>query len=458
MKEPVLVIIGNGITGITVARTVRKQFRDIRIRIISDETDYFFSRPALMYIYMGHMEAKHTEPYERNFYDENRLELIRGRVESMDPDSGNLTLTGGQQVPFDYVVMATGSVPNRFGWPGQDLDGVQGLYSMQDLDSLEHWTKEGIHNAVIVGGGLIGIELAEMLHTRGIPATFLVRESHYWGNILPVEESNLVKQEIDAHHVGLKLNSELKSIESDSNGRASAVITSDGESIPANFVGLTAGVRPNISVSHPSVETARGYLIDYSFQTSHNKVFAAGDCAQFRTNDGAGPVEQLWYTGRMQGEALGSILGYRIKEEHSLTLRDDIPVADQVFPENTPYDRGIWFNSAKFFNLEYQTYGYVPARLDSEQTFYWQHPKKSIAFRMVWQGNPESGQVTGFNVFGLRYRQNVCQQWIADGRSPRHVIDHLKEANFDPEFFEKPEKQIRKAFKEFIRKAPAVTG
>lgn len=451
MEEPVLVIIGNGITGITAARTVRKQFKEVRIRIISEETDYFFSRPALMYIYMGHMKARQTEPYERWFYDENRLELVKGRVESIDPDAGSLKLQSGQSIHYDYLVLATGSVPNRFGWPGQDLDGVQGLYSMQDLESLERWTREGIENAVIVGGGLIGIELAEMLHTRGIPSTFLVREEQYWGNILPAEESTLVQKEIEAHHVGLKLKTELKSIESDEKGRASAVITTTGERIPANFVGLTAGVRPNLSVQHPALDTARGYLADYHFRTSHPRVYAAGDCVQFRNSDGSpGPVEQLWYTGRMHGQALGKILGHRIRKEYDLPLRTDIP-SGQPVPGEEPYNRGIWFNSAKFFNLEYQTYGFVPAHPDPDHTFYWQHPEKSICFRMVWEGDAHSGRVTGFNVFGLRYRQQVCETWIKEKRSPAYVADHLKHANFDPEFFYRPEKDIKKAFrKSFI--------
>ncbi|MCB1137126.1 MAG: NAD(P)/FAD-dependent oxidoreductase [Leptospiraceae bacterium] len=456
MKEPVLVIIGNGITGITVARTIRKQFKEVRIRIISDETDYFFSRPALMYIYMGHMEAKQTEPYERRFYDENRLERIRGRVESLEP-AGFVQLASGQRVDFDYLVLATGSLPNRFGWPGENLNGVQGLYSMQDLQNLEQWTERGIDHAVIIGGGLIGIELAEMLHTRGIPSTFLVRETHYWGNILPAEESSLVHEEIEEHHVGLKLRTELKSIEGDSAGRASAVITSEGETIQANFVGLTAGVSPNLSVSHPSLETARGYLVDDRFRTSVDRVFAAGDCAQFRMQDGSpGPLEQLWYTGKMHGEALGKILGHRIQKDHGLALRSDID-DNQPAPEDVSYDRGIWFNSAKFFNLEYQTYGFVPASPEPDRTFYWQHPEKRLCFRMVWEGEGSSAAVTGFNVLGIRYRQEVCQRWIREKRSPDYVIDNLKEANFDPEFFERPEKKISKAFK-IRRKSVAVTA
>ncbi|MCB1170444.1 MAG: NAD(P)/FAD-dependent oxidoreductase [Leptospiraceae bacterium] len=457
MKEPVLVIIGNGITGITVARSIRKQFKEVRIRIISEETDYFFSRPALMYIYMGHMKAKQTEPYERWFYDENRMELIRGRVESLDP-AGSVQLASGQKVDFDYLVLATGSLPNRFGWPGEDLDGVQGLYSMQDLENLETWTRRGIDHAVIVGGGLIGIELAEMLHTRGIPSTFLVREDHYWGNILPAEESSLVQNEIEKHHVGLKLRTELKSIEADSSGRAAAVLTSDGERIQANFVGLTAGVSPNLSITHASLETARGYLVDDRFRTSVERVFAAGDCAQFRKHDGSpGPLEQLWYTGKMQGEALGKILGHRIQKEHGLTLRSDISDG-QPEPEDASYDRGIWFNSAKFFNLEYQTYGFVPATPGTEHTFYWQHPGKSVCFRMVWDGEADSGAVTGFNVLGIRYRQEVCQRWIAEKRSPEYVMKNLKEANFDPEFFERPEKKIVKAFKAQRRGAAAAAS
>ncbi|PJF33268.1 MAG: FAD-dependent oxidoreductase, partial [Phototrophicales bacterium] len=75
-KQPVLVIIGNGITGITAARTVRKLVSEVQIQIISDESDYFFSRTALMYIYMGHMRLRDTEPYERNFYKKNRIDLL----------------------------------------------------------------------------------------------------------------------------------------------------------------------------------------------------------------------------------------------------------------------------------------------------------------------------------------------------------------------------------------------
>jgi NAD(P)H-nitrite reductase large subunit len=178
-----LVIIGNGITGVTCARHVRKN-SDMKITIISGESEHFFSRTALMYVYMGHMKWGNLKPYEDWFWKKNKIELVHAFVTSVDTDNKNVKLENGSTISYDKLVIATGSQTNKFGWPGQELQGVQGLYSMQDVELLEENTKD-INHAVIVGGGLIGIELGEMLHTRNIQVTFLVRENFYWGNILP---------------------------------------------------------------------------------------------------------------------------------------------------------------------------------------------------------------------------------------------------------------------------------
>jgi NAD(P)H-nitrite reductase large subunit len=148
-----LVIIGNGITGVTVARHVRKRNRNVKIMMISDESKHFFSRTALIYIYMGHMKYEHTKPYEDWFWAKNRIELIHGFVFGIGTKHKVLKLEDGQKVYYDKLVIATGSRSNRFGWPGQDLHGVQGLYSIQDLELLEKNTVD-ISRAVLVGGGL----------------------------------------------------------------------------------------------------------------------------------------------------------------------------------------------------------------------------------------------------------------------------------------------------------------
>ena len=172
-----IVIIGNGISGVTLARHIRKK-SDSKITIISAESEFFFSRTALMYVFMGHMKFEHTQPYENDFWKKNNIDLLHKKVTQVFPTEKSILLDGNTILKFDKLVLATGSKPNKFGWPGQDLKGVTGLYHKQDLENIEKWAPT-TKRAVIVGGGLIGIELAEMLHSRHIPVTFLVREKSF---------------------------------------------------------------------------------------------------------------------------------------------------------------------------------------------------------------------------------------------------------------------------------------
>ena len=220
-----IVIIGNGIAGITAARHIRK-LSDKKITIISKESQYFFSRPSLMYVYMGHMRWKDTQPYENSFWKKNKLELKQGTVTEIKSNDNLLILENGEIIQYDKLIIATGSKPNKFGWKGQDLKKVQGLYTRQDVESLE---KNAPNNkickrAVIVGGGLIGIEFAEMLLSRNIPVTFLVRENSFWSNILPSQESQLINSHIKEHHIDLRLETNLKEITSDPNGNVKSII------------------------------------------------------------------------------------------------------------------------------------------------------------------------------------------------------------------------------------------
>lgn len=120
---------------------------------------------------MGHMKYDNIKPYEDWFWTKNKIDLKRAFVEKVDVRHKKLLLHGGEQLAYDQLVLATGSKPNKLGWPGQNLKAVQGLYSYQDLESMEHYSKD-LKKAVIVGGGLIGIEMAEMFLSRNIPVTF----------------------------------------------------------------------------------------------------------------------------------------------------------------------------------------------------------------------------------------------------------------------------------------------
>ena len=422
-QEKNIIIIGNGVSGITAARHTRKRSNH-RIIVISAETDHFFSRTALMYIYMGHMKYEHTKPYEDWFWEKNRIELKRAYVSKVNPDSNTVLLDSGEQMNYDELIIATGSASNKFGWPGQDLKEVQGLYNYQDLELMEASTN-GIERAVVVGGGLIGIEMVEMLLSRQIPVTFLIREDSFWNNVLPKEESEMINRHIRSHHVDFRLKTELKEILSDEIGTVRAVVTGDGEEIPCQFVGLTVGVHPNISFLKDSgIETNKGILVDSHLRTSIPNIYALGDCAELRKpQPSRRSIEAVWYTGKMMGET----------------------VAATICGQPTEYNAGIWYNSAKFFDIEYQTYGYVSAQpITGEESLYWESIDGIRSLRIVF--NSATKSVVGFNAFGIRLRHHVCDKWLRNSASIDEVVSNLGSANFDPEFFKKFEKEVQTQF------------
>ncbi len=418
-----VVIIGNGIAGITAARHIRK-LGDDRITVISAETEHFFSRTALMYIYMGHMKFEHTKPYEDWFWAKNKIDLKKTYVERVDSGQKQLHCSGGEVLSYDSLIIATGSKSNKFGWPGQDLPGVQGLYSYQDLELMELNT-QAANSAVIVGGGLIGIEMAEMLMSRGIAVTFLIMEDGYWRNVLPKEDADLIGRHAIAHGVDLKLGTQLKEIVAGDDGRVAKVVTDSGEEIICDFVGLTPGVSPNVDfLSDSGIDINRGVLVDDQLKTNVDNVYAIGDCAEIKNpNERRRPIEAVWYTGRMMGET----------------------VARTICGKPTRYNPGFWFNSAKFFDIEYQTYGYVaPNLLENEDVFYWEHEAGEISLRLVFDKN--EGHLLGINVFGIRLKHEVCESWLRNKSHVQAVMKDLHKANFDPEFFSRYEHQIAQEF------------
>ena len=423
-----IVIVGNGIAGVTAARHLRKN-SDHKITIISAESDYFFSRTALMYVYMGHMRWKDLKPYEDKFWSKNRIELINAYVEKVETANQSLVLADGTSINYDKLILATGSVPAKYGWEGQDLNGVQGLVSKQDLEQLEKTApnNEICPKAVIVGGGLIGVEMAEMLHTRKIEVTVLVREHAFWSGVLPDGEAGMISRHILSHGIDLRHQEELDKILDDGKGNVRAILTKKGEEIPCNLVGITTGVRPKIDfLENSNIETDKGILVNRLLETNVKNVYAIGDCAQQREAIGLRkPVEAVWYTGRMMGET----------------------VAQTICGTPFEYKPGNWFNSAKFFDIEYQTYGWVFSnknKKEYEEHFHWKHDNDKTCITVAY--NKEDHTFLGINTFGIRMKHEVFDRWLNEQRDIDYVIENLRHANFDPEFYRHYESDIKKAY------------
>lgn len=377
-----------------------------------------------MYVYMGHLKFDHTKPYEDSFWKKNKIDLLFDHTQNIEVQSKKINLKSGNSITYDILVIATGSISNALNTPGINLTGVQSLYSYQDLQLMEKNTNS-IRRAVVVGGGLIGIEMVEMLKSRNIDVTFLVREKEFWSIALPLGEASMISRHIRSHGVELKLETQLKTIKGDAAGRVTSIITSNEEKIECEFVGITVGVTPNIGcIAGTGIATKSGVLVNEYLQTNIQDVYAIGDCVE-RQYDlrGRKKIEQVWYTGRMMGEV----------------------VAQTICGKPTKYDPGPWFNSAKFFDIEYQTYGNVsPLPQQGEQDFYWEHSSGLKAMHLVW--NTQTLEFLGVNVFGIRLRHESFDKWLQQRKDIRFVVENLRLANFDPEFFERHEEEIALQF------------
>ncbi len=425
------VIIGNGIAGITAARHLRMG-SDQRIQVISAESPYFFSRTALMYVYMGHMKFEHIKPYEDWFWAKNEIELIHARVENVSAKNQTVSLSTGEVIGYDNLVLATGSRTKYFEWKGQEAKGVQGLVTFQDLQELEantpkpfqkdHSTKQ----AIIIGAGLIGVEMAEMLHTRAIEVAMLVREDSFWGGVLTKNEADLIGKHIEGHGIKLLFETEMAEVIADAQNRVKAVRTKSGETLDCQLLGIATGVTPNIEFLKDSgLEMDKGICINENLQTNIPNIYAIGDCAQVRDPyPGRKPIEAVWYVGRMMGEALGKSLAGK----------------------KTPYLPGPWFNSAKFFDIEYQTYGNVNPKVSEHQAHYFWKAEKGNQF-MTIAYHPETNLFQGINTFGIRLRHEYFHNALLRKKKVGEVIGGIKSANFDPELYRNWSRSLISDFK-----------
>jgi len=226
------------------------------------------------------------------------------------------------------------------------------------------------------------------------------------------QEGAMVGAHIRAHGVDLRLDDELASVDADEAGRIKTVHTRRGEAIPCQMLGVAIGVQPNISwleeVTTPP-ELGRGIRVDPCFRTSLPGVYAAGDCAEIDRGQGASPLhETIWYSAKRQGElAALSMIG-----------------------DAVAYQPPIFFNSSKFFEIEFTTVGNVTDVPPRTRSLYRTMPGRSISQRILY----DDEVVLGFNMLGSRWDHTILQRWIAQRRSIDYVREHLSEAQFDVEF------------------------
>ncbi len=416
VAAPHHVIVGNSIAGIEAAITLRNRDRSARITVISAEHPHPFARVSLMYVFCGQLSLKDTQFYPEDLYDRMRFERVNDRVVAVDAAQRTLQLVSGATLPFDTLLLAVGSTARKLHWSNAYVDPalprfVHHFVTLSDLHALDAAAKPGMAVAVI-GGGLIGVEAAEVLHQRGLKTHFLIREPWYFPVALDAQESGMVAGHIRGHGVDCQTDCTVQGLE-----RVGSKVRLLGPELEVDLVVGAIGVEPATAFLANSgialnPETGGVETRDNLESISCRGIFAAGDCAQVTWLDGSRRPEQLWYTSRDQGRLAAAAM-----------------VGDDVC-----YRRGTWYNSAKFFDVEYTTAGFLPPERTAAgsgwQTWFQRAPDRAVSQRIVVR----NGAVKGFNGIGGRWDHNVWMQWIQQRRPLEWVLAHMNEARFDEEF------------------------
>lgn len=304
------VIIGGGPAGVSAATAIRANDGEGEILIFDRDQDLPYYRTELdTYIGGSTLDADMPLHPETYYQDQRILIRLRTVVTRLQPTERWVELDGGERVPYDILLLAPGSFPLTVNWPGDQVSGVTTMRTWEDARGLIRRLAETDRPVVVVGGGVLGLILAEGIRHRGRPVVLLEREPRLWAPVLDKTSSELIRQALAQAGIEVFLGEEVVELHG-ANGRVSGVRTSKGKRLDTELVVVAIGVRPDIGFLQGSdIRTDRGILIDHEFRTNIREVFAAGDAAQgYDPVSGLFRVATNWNNAMEQGKLAGAFM------------------------------------------------------------------------------------------------------------------------------------------------------
>ena len=307
-----IVIIGNGIAGLTAALEARELAPSASIAIITEQSHPTINTPALKQFAVGKMTQEQLLAFPSSTERTQRIHVINARVENIHAQSKYVSLRGGYGFGYGSLLIATGSIPNGLPsqLPGRDFDGVLSLHNLHDYLNLRRRLPE-VDSAVVIGGGTHAIETVMSLLHYGIEVHWLIRSDKFLPSTLDQAASELAVDTIRNAGVKVYTSTEVIGIVGRV-GSVAGVVTNHQKMIPCQMVLTCTGTSPVTTLAEscdiPMVH-ARGIYVDHQLHTSVNDVYAAGDVAA-RKNPLTGRYETQaqWYAAALHGRTAAATM------------------------------------------------------------------------------------------------------------------------------------------------------
>jgi NAD(P)H-nitrite reductase large subunit len=280
-----VVIIGNGIAGVTVAQELSARTPDAHITVIGAERHPFYSRIRLPEVVAGHIEPTATTMYPPQWYGQrNIIVRVSTRVTRIDRKNRRVELSAGTTIPYDALVLATGSNPNTLQIPGAALDGIHVLRTLDDALSLrQDLLAHSEEPVAIIGGGLLGLEAAVGARACVSGSVCVLEYAPYrLSRQLDRPASELLAGHLGTLGVDIVVSAATVEFTDGGDGRVGTIKLADGRAVDARTVLQSLGVTPEVSLARDCGLTVdRGIVVDAHLKTSDPAIYAVGDCAEF---------------------------------------------------------------------------------------------------------------------------------------------------------------------------------
>ncbi|MBP1207422.1 nitrite reductase (NADH) large subunit [Duganella sp. 1411] len=302
-SKPALVVIGNGMAGMRTVEELHKLDPDMYdITVFGAEPHGNYNRILLSPVLAGEKTMDDIMLNTREWYVQHGITLHAGDpVEHIDRRKRIVRARSGLEVRYDRLLIATGSKPFIIPVPGHQLPGVLAFRDIQDVESMLEAARNHKH-AVVIGGGLLGLEAANGLQRQGMSVTVVHVTDALMNQQLDKPAAQLLQKALEDKGLTFMLNAQTAEIVG--TDRATAVRFKDGSEIPADLVVMTAGVRPNIELAKSAgLHCDRAIIVDDTLQTYDPRIYAVGECVQHRSAT-FGLVAPIWDQARVCGAHL----------------------------------------------------------------------------------------------------------------------------------------------------------
>jgi 3-phenylpropionate/trans-cinnamate dioxygenase ferredoxin reductase subunit len=301
------VIIGDGIAGSSAAETIREADPDAEVTVITEEGEALYNRILIKEFAKGKLPEAPVSIHDPEWYDERDIDLeLNTVVTSVDTDAHEVHTHEGDVYEYDKLLVATGGTPTQLPVDNSDAEGIHHFWTFQDARAIKA-DAEAAEKGVVVGAGLLGIDLAAICGAQDVEAHYLMRGNAWWRYALSEEGAEIIHEALRENNVTPVFDSGVDHFETDDEGHVTAAVDPNGERFDADFAGVAIGLNFNTEFLRGSgLEIDDGIVVDEYMQTNVEDVYAAGDITQFhdvilgeRAQNGA------WGSAKEQGSIAG---------------------------------------------------------------------------------------------------------------------------------------------------------